>query len=261
MQLEVDVESSTDLLWPCVSGQVLPPLNRAGGWVQVFAVALDLPVPRVDKLTEILSAAELERARRFHFERDRRRYVVCRGTLRQILAAYQGLSARAVQFKYGPNGKPALANGRMEFNVSHSDELALIAVGTKAALGIDVERVRPLRDAGDLVSRFFSPAENKAFQRLNPGLQPEAFFNLWTRKEAWLKATGEGIAHRLSQVEVSFLPGDPAKLLKVPADLGNDKGWVLLALAPAVGYAGALAVGDGGGNSEVGCWWWRPIED
>ncbi|HYG35495.1 MAG TPA: 4'-phosphopantetheinyl transferase superfamily protein, partial [Clostridia bacterium] len=139
---------------------------------------------------------------------------------------------------------------------SHSEDLALVAVTRAGMVGVDVERVRPIEDADELVARFFSPREAETFKGLPLDQKPVAFFNLWTRKEAWLKATGEGISRSLHRVEVSFLPGEPAQLQSLPEDLTQNKSWALHDLAPAHGYAGALAVSTT--NAQLSCWKWDP---
>ena len=153
---------------------------------------------------------------------------------------------KLIEFVYGPQGKPALTprtkNDDVQFNLAHADSVGLVAVTRTAAIGVDIERIRPLSDMNQLVHRFFSPRESRAFQKLAAELKPAAFFNLWTRKEAWLKATGQGIAHYLHQVEVSFLPGEPARLLGLPGELRCGEEWSLRDLKTAPGFAAALAV-------------------
>src|SRR5262249_10949243 len=161
---------------------------------------------------------ERERATRFVRDVHRERFIVAHGVLRLILARYLDRPAGSLQFKLGPNGKPELAGDLLEtlyFNLAHSENLALVAVGTNSSIGVDVERVRCLDNFDELVGRFFSHREASVFHGLNAELKPQAFFNLWTRKEAWLKATGEGIGHSLNRVEVTFLEGDGARLLKL----------------------------------------------
>jgi 4'-phosphopantetheinyl transferase len=164
-----------------------------------------------------------------------------------VLGGYLKIEPSAVPFDYGPQGKPMLAGRLAEsglhFNLAHSEDLALLAVTTAARIGIDVERVRPLADAEVLVARFFSRRESAAFRKLPEDEQPKAFFHLWTRKEAWLKATGEGIAHSLHQVEVSFLPSEPARLLSLPPGWDSAGAWSLHHLEPALHFAGAVAIG------------------
>jgi 4'-phosphopantetheinyl transferase len=132
--------------------------------------------------------------------------------------------------------------------------LALIAVTASGEIGVDVERVRVLEDFDELVARFFSKREMEEFRRLEPEEQPAAFFNLWTRKEAWLKATGEGILHSLKNVEVSFLPGEPPRFLNLPTETGHTSGWDLRELSPGPGFTGALATS--GGITRVECRRW-----
>ncbi len=144
------------------------------------------------------------------------------------------------------------AEGGIRFNLSHSEGVGLVALTRQTEIGVDVERVRALPEADELVKRFFSRREGIAYAQLPSDQKPAAFFNLWTRKEAWLKATGEGIAHSLHLVEVSFLPDEPARLLYLPAHLGAQAGWSLQALSPLAGYAAAVAVKAQ--SPRVSCW-------
>ena len=139
--------------------------------------------------------------------------------------------------------------------MTRPEALALLAVTRTGPVGIDLERIRTIKDADDLVGRFFSPRENDAFQKLPPEQKPTAFFNLWTRKEAWLKATGEGIAHSLARLEVSFLPGEPAQLFSIQGSAEKAAAWSLHHLVPAKGFAGALAIKAQ--KAPLNCWHWR----
>jgi 4'-phosphopantetheinyl transferase len=224
--------------------------------VHVWAASLAVSTNRLAQLEAILAKDERARAARFHFERHRNRFIAGRGLLREIVGSYIQEQPAALQFGYGPNGKPRLVRptSALQFNLSHSEELALVAVTTESDVGVDVECVRRLNDAGEMVARFFSPRESAAFSELPVEQQPVAFFNLWTRKEALLKASGEGIGRLLNQVEVSFLPGSEAELRRLPAEFGALSRWMLVALAPAPGYAGALVVAAPA--AKVECWRW-----
>ena len=160
-----------------------------------------------------------------------------------MLAQYAGCDPAAFRFTYSAHGKPALAaNPNLHFNVSHSGDLALIVLARLGDIGVDVEPIRELRDASDLVKRFFSARESALFHQLPEADRPEAFFNLWTRKESWLKATGTGISGGLNQVEVSFLNGEPARVLSIAGDSREASAWTLHAVNPAPGWAAAIAV-------------------
>lgn len=148
---------------------------------------LDLPSAEVAALSRLLSPDERERAARFVFERDRRRYTAARGTLRRLLGAELGVDAAAIEFRYGPNGKPFI-DEPLHFNVSHSEEWALVALSTDGLVGCDVESVRPLPD---LVSRWFAPSECELI--LPSGDREALFFRYWTLKEAVLKGIGSGL--------------------------------------------------------------------
>jgi len=223
--------------------------------VHIWAAALEGEPAR---WTNLLSPAELDRAAAFHFELHRRRFIVGRGLLRSILSRYLGVPPEQVEFAYGSQGKPELSGGLaangLRFNLAHSEDLAIVAITRLGAVGVDLEKIAPLDNIDDLVARFFSARENARFQQLSVEQKAPAFFNLWTRKEAWLKATGEGIAHALNLVEVSFLPGEPARLLSIPEHLSGGAHWSLYELAPAGHFAAALAVAGEGINLQ--CWRW-----
>jgi 4'-phosphopantetheinyl transferase len=256
--------------WP------LPPENPqlSGNEIHVWATTLAVEPAVIEKLASSLSPEEKERASRFKFEQLRHRYTAGRGALRMILAHYLGRNAAALRFDYLGNGKPVLAEtfatAGIHFNLAHTGDLALIAVTRISQIGVDVEYVRPIKNADDLVARFFSKKEDASFQKVSTEQKPVAFFNLWTRKEALLKATGEGITRSLSLVEVSFLPGEPARLLAISGDAKAAEAWWLKELAPAKGFAGAVAVGRGTSNIQhrtsniqlvdsevtVKCWRW-----
>jgi 4'-phosphopantetheinyl transferase len=221
----------------------------------VWACSLDVPEVEVARFQSLLAPEERERAARFRFDQHRNRFIAGRGLLRTILARYLEVEPGRIQLAYGPNGKPSLTKGQrgFQFNLAHSEDLALLAVTAGSEIGVDVERVRVLDDFDELVLRFFSRQETEAFRRLAREERPAAFFNLWTRKEAWLKATGEGIVRSLRDVEVSFLPGDPARFLRLPAQAELSR-WNLFDLSPAGGFAGALATS--GVIARIECWRW-----
>jgi 4'-phosphopantetheinyl transferase len=232
------------ILWP------LPPDRFSLGAtdVHIWAARLDLPSEALVRFASILSQDESDRAARFRFDTHRNRFIAARGILRSLLGAYLHSPPEELRFEYGSNGKPTLAtpfaSSGLSFNLAHSEDFALIAVTRLGQIGVDVEQIRPLTDVDELVARFFSPRETALFQTLPTSQKNAAFFNLWTRKEAWLKAIGEGIAHSLNRVEVTFLPGEPAQLLALPETPGLKVDWALRELTPATGFVGAVALPD-----------------
>jgi 4'-phosphopantetheinyl transferase len=232
-----------DILWP------LPPAEPVLGAtdVHVWAAHLDLPPESLASLAATLDEAEFARATRFRYEKHRNRFTAARGILRSILGNYLDRAPGELQFEYGATGKPALIGRFAEnlfFNLAHSEDLALIAVTHLGEVGIDVERLRSIADVDKLVARFFSQRENARFQQLSSDEKNIAYFNLWTRKEALLKATGEGIAHSLNRVEVTFLPGEPASLLALPQCSESTERWQIRELLPACGFVGAIALAN-----------------
>lgn len=178
----------------------------------------------------LLSPDERQRAARFRFEQDRDRYTVCRGTLRKLL----GVPA-CVSFSYGAFGKPELDRSEVQFNVSHSRGMGMIAVTRGREVGCDIERIDPEFGSENIPERFFSPAEVAALRALPLAQQCDAFFRCWTRKEAFIKACGMGVSLALDSFDVSLGPDQPAALLR-----GAD-GWSLQAVDAPEGFAAAVA--------------------
>lgn len=237
-----------DLLWPAAS--LRPGLGP--GEVHVFAVEVDAPAAA--GLLDELAPDERERAARFHFERDRRRFAATRASLRRLLGGYLGQPAAAVRFAYGPRGKPSLAGepASLRFNVTHSGGLALLAFTTGFELGVDVEPLRPVEDAEAIAERYFSPAEAAVLRGLAEPERSRAFLRGWTLKEAFIKATGDGLSRPLDEFEVPLLPDEPARLLRLAGDPAAAARWWLQDLAPAEGFAAALAVEER--PARVLCW-------
>lgn len=229
-------------------------LTLADDAVHVWCVDLQRSPTEIAALFQLLAADERQRAEQFYFERDRHSFTVCRGLLRVVLGRYLGQSPDTIQFCYGDRGKPALASEVMplQFNVSHSHGMALYAITLKARVGVDLEKMRSLRDVEQLTRRFFAEREAELISQLYGDAQQQAFFNAWTRKEAFLKATGHGLAYELNQVEVSLLPGEPAQLLRIPGEEKTSHAWWLQALEPLPGYAAALVVE--GQPQQLDCW-------
>jgi 4'-phosphopantetheinyl transferase len=224
--------------------------------VHVWRVSLEAWAPHVETLRSCLSADETARAARFRFARDYTHFVVARGLLRAMLGAYLGLRPGEVHFRYGPHGKPSLADGlrpaRLRFNVTHSGGLALVAVALDREVGVDLEQIRPLPDMEEVARRFFSPVEWDTLRGLPAAEQPGAFFACWTRKEAYIKARGEGLSRRLDSFDVSLAPGVPAQLLAVRGDAEEEQRWSLRDLDAGPGFAAALAAEGQGWHLQ--CW-------
>jgi 4'-phosphopantetheinyl transferase len=213
--------------------------------VQIYLSRLDVSLPVLDHFCTLLNREERARAGRFYFDRNRHRFIAARALLRTVLGQHLGLQPAELEFRCGPTGKPALAadlaDTGLHFNLAHSEDLAALAVATAGPVGIDLEHIRRLDDYDALVDQFFSTRESALFHQLSAAEKPAAFFALWTRKEAWLKATGEGIGRFLNRVEVTFLTGEPVTLLALPPGYGPRQ-WQLRDLPTVTGCAAALAL-------------------
>lgn len=223
------------------------PSRLADGEVHVWKVTLARDSHSVAWLSSLLDDEELARARRFRFERDRDHFITARALLRRCLGRYLDLAPGAVRFVYGLHGKPALvdAGAAVTFNVSHSHGVALFAFSTGRQLGVDVEQICEDRAGPQIAERFFSLREAATLRSLPAECRTAAFFRCWTRKEAFIKAIGEGLSHPLDRFDVSLAPDEPAALLRVEGDETAPKTWAMYDLPPIPGFASALAVESG----------------
>lgn len=232
----------------------LPAADEARVWL----AHLDLAAATVDRLVAVLSPDERERAVRFHFRRDAMRWIVARATLREILGAYLETEPVAIAFTYGPKGKPALVveEGRadLQFSISHSADLAAFAVTVGVPVGVDVERLREVDDMEQIAARTFSVRECSALRSLPPEQRAAGFFNCWTRKEAYIKALGEGLSYPLDRFSVSVAPGLPARLEVVEDTPDHVETWTMEALPVRAGFAGTVVVGRPGARVRCERW-------
>lgn len=226
------------------------------GAVALWAVSLDAPPEEIATAGAGLAPDEQARAASFRFHLHRRRFVLGRAALRSILARYVAIAARDLQFAYGPRGKPSLPLGSsLHFNLSHSEDLAVVAVSRVGRLGIDLERIRPHDDdLESLAHTFLSPGELQRFRALPSGSKPQALMECWTLKEAFLKALGTGFAQSSESLDLWLAPGESVRTLSFCEESGRSSTWSLRRLRPALGYAGALALE--GQAAELQCWRW-----
>jgi 4'-phosphopantetheinyl transferase len=211
--------------------------------LHIWEASLDPSPTTVTALRATLSEAEEARADRFRFARDRSRYIVGRGLLRGLLASYLGIAPREVRFTYGAYDKPHLENGGLWFNLSHSGSVALYAFNTRAEVGIDVEL-----DDGDfskdlIAERCFSPTETASLRALPQDLQPRAFLTCWTRKEAFIKARGDGLNLPLDSFDVTLTPWQPAALTRTAWSSDEPTEWSLLDVSDSEGQFIAAVAG------------------
>ncbi len=218
--------------------------------IHVWSAGLDVTSASLGQFEETLAPDERERIGRLHAEVDRRRAIASRGVLRQILAGYAEGSAPELRFAYSRAGKPELSDAAdgepVHFNTAHSGDLLLVAVGRVPSIGIDVERIRPIVRWERVARRAFSVREKREIEALPPEDREEAFITCWTRKEACVKAIGEGVWSAFDRFEVSVTPARPAELLSADGDPAAAAGWSLYHLEPEAGFVGALAVRDDG---------------
>jgi 4'-phosphopantetheinyl transferase len=221
-------------------------LSASTNEVDIWQIDLAGTSKGIQHCRGLLSADELERAHRFYFERDRRRFTVARAAMRQVLGRYAGMAPQELCFSYGPKGKPELAGSLQQsgirFNLSHSSELALLAVTRGLTLGVDVEWIKSDFATDEIAQHFFSADEVQTLRTLSGHQRTEAFFSCWTRKEAYLKALGEGFSVPLDSFSVAFAPESPAALLHVKGDPAEVKRWSMYNLEVSVGYKAALVV-------------------
>lgn len=235
----------------------LPPtsVELATNEVHVWCADLNQDSALVEQFHATLTSDEQERAAKFYFPKDKQHFVVARGLLRLILGRYLDQAPAQLRFAYNAYGKPSVeATPSLHFNLSHSKGLALLGVSSDRELGIDLEYIRTDFPCEQVAKSVFSVSEQAILRSLPDALKHEAFFNAWTRKEAYIKALGQGLSIPLDQFDVAFVPGEPADLLEVRGTWDNAHNWTLQHLSPAPNYAGAIAVA--GQGWQLKCWRW-----
>lgn len=207
---------------------------------------LDLPEAVQQALAVLLSEEERARAARFMFPEHSRRFIAAHGRLRQVLGGVLGMDPAQIGFRKAAHGKPELdgeaAASGLQFNLSHSGAWAVVGWAHRRAIGVDVEVWRQMRDEAALVRRFFSPAENAAYEALPAHERSAAFFHCWTRKEAYIKAVGRGLSLPLDSFDVSLDPGEGARLLRPSALCEDGRRWSLAAAEGPSGMSIAVVL-------------------
>ncbi len=235
-----------------------PKLDLPGNEIHIWRIDANSPQLHEESLLEILAQDEREKADRYYFYKDRRDSIISRAALRDILSCYLALSPIDLHFSYGPYGKPSLATRSeevgLEFNLSHSQGLILIAVAANRPVGIDVERIRLDSDWENIVERFFSGNEVAALRRLPKKIRTQAFFHCWTQKEAYIKAKGGGLSIDLAAFDVSMNPEEPACLLRSQEDPEAPNQWTLRKIDLSPRYAATVAVKGDGGEFRFSAW-------
>ena len=217
-------------------------LEAGSDRIDVWRISLDLPSSEIAGLREILAPDEIKRADRFYFPIHRSRFIVGRGTLRTILAAYLQTIPERLLFAYNEYDRPSLAGeyaDALRFNLSHSGGEALLAVTHYREVGVDIEEYDPKKGDEAVAENYFSPSEVACFRAVPAPLKPRAFLNCWTRKESYIKAQGMGLSIPLDSFDVTLKPGVPAQLLRV-AEPGELQRWRLRELDLGDAYVGAL---------------------
>jgi 4'-phosphopantetheinyl transferase len=246
--------SLTAVVWPSAPAS----LKLSWDEVHVFYTSLEVSDRRLETLEKTLYPFEQERADRFRFPQDRKHYIAGRGILREITGAYLKKDPSRLVFKYNSYGKPFLLDDSytidLSFNLSHSRGTALYAFTIGRDVGIDIEYMRSDVVEDSTAEHTFSKNEIAALRDLPRDIQTRAFFNCWTRKEAFIKAKGQGLSIALDQFDVSIIPGEPAKLLRTEWDAAERNRWTLEELNVGAEYAASLAVKDQ--EFILKCWEW-----
>ena len=253
----MDESLKSDDVWPAIR----LPLELSPDLVHVIRVRLDLPFIAAADMNAILSDDERQRAVRFRFDEPRQRFATCRTTLRKLLGSCCGILPNAVPLRYGDHGKPELSFTelephlpRIEFSVSHSGDLGLIAITKESAVGIDIEECNPAVKTLRLAQRFFAPPEAAELSQLPPEKQLAGFYRGWTCKEAYIKATGLGMSLSLSSFCVTIDPDQPASLHHVVNQPTEPQRWTIQSGDVAPNYAAAVMVAHP--HCRIACWNW-----
>lgn len=214
--------------------------------VHIWLVEVDNLLEKFGIFHKYLSIDEKKRANRFCFEKDQKNYIITHGALRALISSYLEIHPKKLKFTHGKYGKPEVADNlsgkKLYFNMSHSNGIALCVFARDRQVGIDIEYIRDIPEMEQIVERFFSKSEKYVFRSLPENRKKEAFFNCWTRKEASLKAIGDGLSYPLDMFDVSVDPGEPTELLRIRGDAREAGRWSIQDLKPGRGFAAAFAV-------------------
>lgn len=212
--------------------------------IHVWMINLQEHLKKNDIYYRLLSEYEYNRAHQYRFEKDKQRFIIARGILRELIGRYLLISPKEMVFSYNLNGKPYLniedTTRTLWFNLSHSENIALYIFSKWGEVGIDVEKIKPMADMEEIAKRFFSQNESRILQLIPVSERLEAFYRCWTRKEAFIKMIGNGLSYPLEDFEVTLEPEKPAKLLKVREQPKMVENLALVDVHPCNGYVGAL---------------------
>lgn len=237
-QTQVDADSNNSFSW--LSLTVTPGLKRDEVHVWLARLGEEKAAP----LEPFLSPDEQARVKRFRFERDKKQFIVGRGLLRVILGKYLKAKPEQICFEYNKFGKPSIASDShadIKFNLSHSDGLALYAFARNREIGVDLERIKSSLIEDGMLAQFLTSQEKACFKRLAENEKNRFFFECWTRKEAYLKARGNGLSLPANQIEISAVSKSPAKIIDKISEFRQPR-FYFQNLPPIPGYAAALAV-------------------
>jgi 4'-phosphopantetheinyl transferase len=217
----------------------------AAGEAHFWEIPIAVDVEKIPSMLTLFSDDEVQRANRFHFEKDRTRFIAARAAMRQILAGYVNIPPQQLVFLYGAQGKPELPSGMagpdIRFNLSHSRDFALLAVTHGQTVGVDIEYINRDFAREGIAERFFSPHEVGILRAVPPDELAEAFFCCWTRKEAYIKALGKGFAVPLNSFDVAFGRGVTPALLRVEPPQESSR-WSMYAVTAPAGYTAAAVI-------------------
>lgn len=240
-----DTDSVSIRQFDISSGDTRKNISLQRNEVHVWIASLNKPVHDLQLLKQTLSDSERERANRFRFDSDRVRFIAAHGQLRMILARYVGIEPRVLDFASEQHGKPHLSlpagPSFLKFNLSRSGDIGLIGITRDRNIGVDIEAVHQVVDFNGIVRDFFSPKEQAMFRTLPESERPKAFFRCWTCREAYLKATGSGLAASTKPFDVSPVLNGNLHEISLPESEDEAAGWSLKPLEPALGYVGAVA--------------------
>ncbi len=222
----------------------------------IWRADLELNESSQGSFLKLLSSDEKNRAQKFRFTKDSRNFIAARGILRSLISKYLEINPAEISFQYSEFGKPLFANNNsLHFNISHSQNIALFAFTKKFNIGVDVEFVNPNIEVKDIATKFFSANEIMNLFALPEQEQTLGFFNCWTRKEAFIKAVGEGLSFPLDKFEVSLEPDKPAKLLATHWEPKAVSKWSMYSILPGSNFVGSLAIE--GLIEQVKFWNWQ----